>query len=532
MIANAPHGQPEPFDKAGDLLVRQSGGAAINYATTTTPVSIQVEEMPRRHTPSGERRAAPLRSRFHALDMRGYSTMVAVYLFFDSAALLLAFELALIVRILLGADIDFVFYVERFPLLLGLLGVYWMVSLYPAAGISPAEQLRRLTLCTSGMFVVLAASTYIAKSGELYSRGIFFIALLFALILVPLLRFWARSLSAKRPAWGVPVAILGAGNTGNRIIHLLRSQPEYGLRPVIVLDDEPAKHGTFCGLPVPGGLDLAPALVKETDIRHAIVAMPGVPCDRLLALLEKHANTFRHLIVVPDLFGFSSVCSPSRDLGGVLGLEMQQRLLMPGHMASKRAMDLLVILLCAPFVLPLVALLALLVKLDSRGPVFFRQRRLGWNGVHLDALKFRSMVEGAEELLQKLLREDPALREEYQTYHKLRCDPRLTRVGRFLRKWSLDELPQLWNVVRGEMSLVGPRAYLPREMPEMHGHAGFIGRVRPGITGLWQVSGRNEVGFDGRLELDISYVRNWSPWLDTHILARTVLVVLSRKGAY
>jgi len=142
------------------------------------------------------------------------------------------------------------------------------------------------------------------------------------------------------------------------------------------------------------------------------------------------------------------------------------------------------------------------------------------------------MYTNAEERLRHLLEQNPYMREEYELFHKLKNDPRVTRAGRFLRKLSLDELPQLWNVLRGEMSLVGPRAYLPRELPAMEGAERIILRVLPGVTGLWQVSGRSEISFSDRLEIDVYYVRNWSMWLDLYILARTVWVVLFGRGAY
>ena len=168
---------------------------------------------------------------------------------------------------------------------------------------------------------------------------------------------------------------------------------------------------------------------------------------------------------------------------------------------------------------------------DSEGPVFFSQERLGRDGRCFRILKFRTMHVGAHKRLREVLESDPAAREEYELYAKLKDDPRITRVGRFLRQCSLDELPQLFNVLRGQMSLVGPRAYLPEELPRMVGKHRSILHVTPGITGLWQVSGRNELPFAMRLDLDLRYVRNWSVSLDLYLLARTLPTVLLRRGA-
>nr|MDP9480739.1 sugar transferase [Actinomycetota bacterium] len=175
--------------------------------------------------------------------------------------------------------------------------------------------------------------------------------------------------------------------------------------------------------------------------------------------------------------------------------------------------------------------LCLLVRLESRGPVFYSAMRMGRDNKLFACVKFRTMVPDAEAVLQRLLEEDEEAREEYSKYHKLRDDPRVTRVGRFLRKTSLDELPQIWNVLRGEMSLVGPRPYLPRESSGIGRTQGEILRVYPGITGPWQTSGRNDTSFADRVQIDGHYVRNWSIWWDLIILARTVRCVLFSRGA-
>jgi len=198
----------------------------------------------------------------------------------------------------------------------------------------------------------------------------------------------------------------------------------------------------------------------------------------------------------------------------------------------KRWCDLLATPLILALLLPLFAVVAALVKLDSPGPILYRVRRFGSGGREFWMYKFRSMFDDADERLAEILQSDPDLRKEYETNHKLRADPRVTRVGRILRKLSLDELPQLWNVVRGDMTLVGPRPYALHEQPLFQDRAATIWRVRPGLTGLWQVSGRNTLSFAERIELDASYVRHWSPWLDLQILLKTIPVVLRRDGAW
>ena len=285
------------------------------------------------------------------------------------------------------------------------------------------------------------------------------------------------------------------------------------------------------GIPVIGGLELAPLLAERLDISYAILAMPGQSSRRLLAVTERIGGAFSHLLVIPDLIGFASIGVPAREVGGVVGIEVRQQLLLPGPRFAKRLMDIAFTLLGGIFVVPIIVLLVIMIRLDSKGSAFYSQKRMGRDGKTFTALKFRTMHGDGEERLKAVLEGDPKLKAEYEEFHKLSFDPRVTRIGRRLRKYSLDELPQLWNVLRGEMSLVGPRPYLEREVPEMLHQEGIILRAMPGMTGLWQVSDRNATGFPERLKMDVHYVRNWSPWLDLYVLARTFGVVLGGTGA-
>ncbi len=459
--------------------------------------------------------------------------LTAIFLLIsDLATLVFAGTLSVGLRGSLDGGFNPASYLPLWPVVGLFVLVYTLNGLYSGVGVAPAEELRRLTLATTLVYLVLGAATFLFKEGNTYSRAVFLLAWVLSVVLVPLGRALVRHVFAHRPWWGHPVVVLGAGKTGRMLVRALKRNPGLGFKPVAVLDDNPEKHGTLEGVPVVGGVELAPTLASELRIQHAIVAMPGVPREKLLRILEGYGGVFPHVVLIPDLFGFSSLWISATDLGGVLGLELRQRLLLRGPQRVKRAVDLSLTLLGGLLTLPLFLLVAIWIKLDSPGPVFYLQERLGKDGRRFMAIKFRTMYQNAEERLHQLLEQDPALREEYELFHKLKDDPRVTRAGRLLRKLSLDELPQLWNVLKGEMSLVGPRAYLPRELPAMVGTERIILRVLPGVTGLWQVSGRSEISFRGRLEIDIYYVRNWSIWLDLYILARTVWVVLFGRGAY
>jgi Undecaprenyl-phosphate galactose phosphotransferase WbaP len=198
----------------------------------------------------------------------------------------------------------------------------------------------------------------------------------------------------------------------------------------------------------------------------------------------------------------------------------------------KRAMDIILSTLALIAFLPFGFLIAILIKIDSRGPVFFRQVRVGIRGNEFGMWKFRTMHANAEQMLDSLLIGDPSARAEWDEYQKLKDDPRITRFGRFLRRFSLDEIPQFWNVLIGEMSIVGPRPYFPDQREAYGASQALYARVRPGVTGLWQVSERNQATFADRAMIDAEYVRNWSIWFDLYILAKTPWVVLRGERAY
>jgi Undecaprenyl-phosphate galactose phosphotransferase WbaP len=200
--------------------------------------------------------------------------------------------------------------------------------------------------------------------------------------------------------------------------------------------------------------------------------------------------------------------------------------------STARVLDISLILLAGPYIVLAFIILATLIKLDSRGPVFFRQTRIGRFGRKFTVYKFRTMVQNADQELRNYLDKSPELKAEWLATHKLKKDPRLTRLGALLRKTSLDELPQLWNIIVGDMSLVGPRPIVDAEVKKYGKCFKYYIQVRPGLTGLWQVSGRNDTTYERRVELDKHYVRNRSLKLDLQILFKTVLVVLKQDGAY
>lgn len=458
--------------------------------------------------------------------------MIGVFLASDTLALTIASLAGVYVRLAFNGEYHPSLYWQLWPLIGLFLLAYGAAGLYPTVGLSPVDELRRICLSTTLTYLAMGAAIFLFREGETYSRGVFLLAWLFSLLAVLLSRFAVRHLFARYPWWGYPVLIFGAGRTGELVIKTLQRQPGFGLKPLAVLDDNPTKQGELAGVPILGPLSLAPGLALKRDISYAIVAMPGVQREKLLSILERYSNTFPHLLMIPDLFGIASLWVATKDLGGILGLELRQRLLLPGPRLTKAMLDVVLTLILGLLLLPLIGLIVCLIKIDSPGPILYRQVRLGRGAKPFTVWKFRSMRLDADAALERYLKENPTLKEDWELDHKLKDDPRITRVGSFLRRTSLDELPQLWNVLRREMSLVGPRPIVDREVWRYAEKFELYTRVLPGLTGLWQVSGRNDVSYDERVNLDAYYVRNWSVWLDLYILIRTTWVVLVGDGAY
>jgi len=449
----------------------------------------------------------------------------------DLIALAVAMALAVVIRKLYGGEYEYGLFVRVWPVLLLFLGIFAAMGLYLGVAQSPADEIRRITQSCFLGYIGLGTITYLSGTSTVYSRGVYVIALLLSTMSVPTMRVVVRGLCCRFRWWGYATVVIGARKTGREVVANLQAQPGLGLRPIAVLAEDPGADDEIDGVPV---LPIAAAqeLSEKHRIPFAILAMPGAERARYLELIEREKELFPHLLVIPDLYGFSSLWVEAKDIGGMLGLEVVRRLLKPWPRFVKRTMDLALTIVGGLCILPLIALIGLAIKVDSRGPVFYRQKRLGTGGRHFHAWKFRSMHRDADGLLERYLSEHPELREEWERDRKLRDDPRVTRVGKLLRRTSLDELPQLWNVLKGEMSLVGPRPIVDAEIEKYGDLYKLYVRVRPGMTGLWQVSGRSETTYDERVAFDAYYVRNWSVWLDIYLIARTLKVVLLGRGAY
>lgn len=407
-----------------------------------------------------------------------------------------------------------------------LIAAFVVLGLYQHTRMHPADEMRMASRVTLTVGWTAALAVYAA--GGALSVAVTFAAIgLVGAVIVPVCRGLFRVVCAQADWWGQSAVVVGGADEVEAVVDTLRRWPEIGLRPVAVLTDEPFETVLWSG-PTASVLHVA----AQHDIPCAIVAQPDLDADDHDRLVAQYSKFFDHVLVVPDVKkGAAALWQTGQVHQGLVGYGVRHFELQVGARVVKRAVDLVGALLLTVLAAPLLLAIAALIKLDSTGGVFYRQDRMGREGRCFSVLKFRTMLMNADEVLADVLSQDAALRQEYEEFHKIQDDPRVTRVGRVLRRYSLDELPQLLNVIRGEMSLVGPRAYMPKELPKMNNLARIVLQTPPGITGLWQVSGRNALSFERRVDLDVHYFKNWSLWLDLYLLIRTVPVVMSGEGA-
>jgi exopolysaccharide biosynthesis polyprenyl glycosylphosphotransferase len=322
------------------------------------------------------------------------------------------------------------------------------------------------------------------------------------------------------------VAIMGAGQVGRQLEAQIRGNPGLGQQLVGFLDDDWQKQADHAD--ILGSLDMSRVLVRERGIDDVIIALPRSAHERLSEVVSMLHDLPVRVWVIPDYFSLTLHQARVEDFAGIPMLDLRAPALSEYQRMVKRAFDLAVSLLALPFALPLMGLAALAIYLEDRGPIFYHAVRVGENGRVFRMHKFRSMRPDAEKLQHLVEKKDA----DGHVIHKIPEDPRVTKVGRFLRRTSLDEIPQLFNIIAGEMSLVGPRPELPQlvEKYDLWQRKRFA--VPQGLTGWWQINGRSDKPMHLHTEEDLYYVQHYSIWLDLQILTRTIWVVMRHKGAF
>jgi len=398
-------------------------------------------------------------------------------------------------------------------------------------GCSWLDQVYRIINATIKSVVVILAVTFAFQPRQ-YSRLLLGEAGIIATILLALSRVAQNKVVGWLRARGIGVArvvIVGAGEVGRTVMRTTVARPELGYQIVGFVDDNPQKGQTDIGpFKALGPTNNLARLIKEEAVNEVIITLPWMYHRKIMSIVRECERRQVNARIVPDFFQMSLSRVDVDDLGGVPLVGVREVGFGREALLVKRVIDIAGATVCLTLGAPLLALIGLVIRLDSPGPIIFRQTRVGAGGRLFETYKFRSMREGAEKELEQLR----DLNEAEGPIFKIRDDPRLTCLGRFLRRTSLDELPQLWNVLRGDMSLVGPRPPLPAEVGRyMEWHKRRL-EVRPGVTGLHQVSGRSLLSFDEMVLLDVYYIENWSLWLDLKILLRTIPTVLFGVGAY
>ena len=418
----------------------------------------------------------------------------------------------------------------------GIIALAWTGSFVTLGVYNPRQithwidEVQRVVLGHTVAALLMAGMLYLVKQEmPRLAFGYFFLISLAVLLTYRAgLRMWQRR-RGRMAVTQVRVLIVGAGSVGQRVAQELASKQWPELRLVGFLDDDPAKGGRLPSqLPVVGSLADAPAVVNDLGVDEVVIALPLRAHERfvnLVALLQEHAVRVR---VVPDYFELAFFGATVESLAGIPLIGLRDPAIDGFQRFVKRLLDLAVAGLSFLLAMPLFVAVAVAIKLEDGGPIFYRSRRMGENGAVFDMLKFRTMREGADREQALYGRVDAS----GHILHKRPDDPRVTRVGRFLRRTSLDELPQLLNVLRGEMSMVGPRPELPWLVEKYNPWQRRRFAVPQGITGWWQINGRSDRPLHLHTEDDLYYIQNYSLWLDLLILWRTLPVVLKRRGAY
>jgi Undecaprenyl-phosphate galactose phosphotransferase WbaP len=422
-------------------------------------------------------------------------------------------------------------YLELLPLVFLFIAGYERVGLYPGLGLGPVETLRRFTYVTLFGFLMLAAFSFALKLPHLYSRVTFVLAFALSVLLVPLGRVAVTQVAVRWRWWAEPVVVIGTGRRASHAIRTIQENRQLGYRVAAILapDTAASSNTQIEGVPVVGGLDRTAALVAG-GIRVAFLETEM----QTLEVFDRLQQDFRHVILLREFDDLPVEGLQVRNLGTLVGIEYRNNLLRRANQAAKRALDLLIGSALLILFAPVIVVAGMTVLVIDGSPAFFHQNRTGLAGRRIRVPKIRTMRRDADIKLDEYLSSSQQARDEWQTRYKLRADPRLIPgIGNFFRRFSIDELPQLWAVIVGDMSLVGPRPFPDYHLKQFT--PAFLEirqRVRPGITGFWQITLRSQGSTEDQEALDSYYIRNWSVWFDLYVLARTVTAVASGRGAY
>ena len=413
-----------------------------------------------------------------------------------------------------------------------MLAVFYFNSLYDFRNWILWDELK--AILKSAALILLVIVLYLYSQKFDMSRFILAAGILIFVPLCLIMRCIFRRIFFALGILSTNIIILGAGRTGEIFAEKIIEHPFTACKIVGFLDDDESKQGKLiAGFPVLGRLDEFEKIYSEHRIDEAAVAISTASRNLLTHILDMVEFHVKQVHYIPDMYMLTTFSASIRDVDGMPVISASQGLLNPLNRFIKSIMDYTGAIIALIIFSPVMIWAAWKIKREDGGPVLFIQDRVGWKVKHFKVCKFRTMHTDADKRTEELFK-DPAILADYKKGIKLKHDPRLTKIGKLLRKTSIDELPQIFNVLRGEMSLVGPRPLIQSDVDFAYGDyiARKIYTVKPGMTGFWQVSGRSDVETDIRREMNLYYIRNWSLWLDIVILMRTVYAVISKKGAY
>lgn len=444
----------------------------------------------------------------------------------DAVVITVVFAATVYGRYLTGGDFQLVEYWVQWPVIL-----LYLLAIASFGGydvlLSQPQELRATSLGTAFIIAILSSMTFWMRLSFSHSRAVLLIAGVLLLLLLPTVHYGAKRFLSRFPWWGYRTVFYIFEKKEVHYVRLLVQRLHVCLRSVLLLRhrDDSLDSETVEGIPVMDGQEFFSRVSTRMDGIFIFLGYPQIGSGAR-TVLRRAENRFAKTIILHESLNFGNQWAKPVEMGHHLGLEVMQRLLDSKRLAAKRCVDIALSVFLLVLFSPVFLALALIIVGTSPGPVFFRHTRLGRGGKPFRAWKFRTMVPNAQRVLENLLASDPALRKNWEESHKLEHDPRIISVGGFLRRTSLDELPQLFNVLAGDMSLIGPRPIVEAERAKYGEAYEIVSRVRPGMTGLWQVSGRSRLPYEARVELDAYYIKNWSFWLDLYIMFKTPWAIL------
>ena len=430
---------------------------------------------------------------------------------------------------------SFINYTIFIPIILFL---FACMGLYPGIMIPAAEQVKKYCISVFFGFAVIVSFVLISGLTDSDPAAIiksytdnsliviaFFITFIFSTLLLPTFRELAKRKFSRFRWWGVPAVIYCTGSSADEVIKKLTKNKYLGYKPAIIID---------ASIKTPALKDNTPIFPPDNEIDeiiHSYNIKQAIICD-YQGDFSSIMTSYRYTIAVSKSQSSFTCSQQLKDIAGIIGFASTHNLTFKTNLVIKRFLDIFIILFFLPILLPLFIILSFLTKVTSRGPVFYGHKRVGKNGKEFKCWKFRSMCIDADKKLEEILANNPQMREEWEKERKFQNDPRVTNFGKFLRKTSLDELPQIINILIGQMSFVGPRPVTEPELEKYGNYKDYVLSVTPGLSGMWQTSGRSDTEYEERIALDSYYIQNWSIWLDIWILIKTIYVVIKGRGAY